>query len=140
MNSQEQKPAAHPCVAEIQGKAWHHLKAVLAYGTNVDQIMEDYEGLSLQREQEQYNEDSAQDELECAEDDKDDAADWEIDLEYTSQCRYCGWMPELEASHIGHSMWSGCKYIQSRYDTKRDEEDGEPMWRTKGDTGPFQGC
>ena len=140
MNSQEQKPAAHPCVAEIQGKAWHHLKAVLAYGTNVDQIMEDYEMLSLQREQEQYNEDSAQDELECAEDDKDDAADWEIDLEYTSQCRYCGWMPELEASHIGHSMWSGCKYIQSRYDIKRDEEDGEPMWRTKGDTGPFQGC
>jgi len=37
-------------------------------------------------------------------------------------------------------MWSGCKYIQSRYDIKRDEEDGEPMWRTKGDTGPFQGC
>ena len=74
MNSQEQKPAAHPCVAEIQGKAWHHLKDSLPHGTNDDQIMEDYDRFYLQREEEQYNEDSAQDELECAEDDKDDAA------------------------------------------------------------------
>ena len=138
MNSREHKPAAHPCVVEIQGKAWYHLRDALPYGTNVDQIMEDYEGFYLQREEEQK--DAEQDEVEDAEGDKDDAADWEIDLEYTSQCRYCGWMPELEASHIGHSMWSGCKYIQSRYDIKRDEEDGEPMWRAKGDTGPLQGC
>jgi hypothetical protein len=36
----------------------------------------------------------------------------------------CGWFCELPESHIEHSKWSGCDYINSKYDLSYDS-DGE---------------
>lgn len=34
----------------------------------------------------------------------------------------CGWFCELPESHVEHSKWSGCAYINSKYDLSYDSE------------------
>lgn len=45
-------------------------------------------------------------------------------------CKYCRWFPELPESHIEHSSYCGCKYIDSKYD-KKINEDGEIEYKLK---------
>jgi hypothetical protein len=59
-------------------------------------------------------------------DDDDDEEDDDDD----DRCKHCGWMCEFPESHVQHSMWSGCEYIESKYDVWRDE-DGEIEFKLK---------